>query len=294
MINTPNSTIIGRLSVFQNGTTIGDFERPIGSKLVANFTTGTYKASGVTKTFAEVFDFNRAGKAWLVKDTGLQEYVADVPRFDNGLLIEREATNLALYSNVLENTSTWSLYEVSVASNFGLSPAQLTDSNQVSFIENNSFGLIQLIKTPVSAGETLNVSLWMRSDTPQDIRIYLNGAINADNNIKGVVVQVTNEWAKFSTTLDILSDDSGIFGIFKSTLQNNSFEVWEVSIVRNSYSLTVIPTTTAPVTRPADFLQTKVSGTTVTGDWDSTLNLSIVDGQIVHTGYGRIRSLEIN
>lgn len=36
------------------------------------------------------------------------------------------------------------------------------------------------------------------------------------------------------------------------------------------------------------------TATSITGDWDSTLTLSIVEGELVHSGYGRIRSLEIN
>ena len=55
-----------------------------------------------------------------------------------------------------------------------------------------------------------------------------------------------------------------------------------------------ILTGATPVTRPADYLLNKITGTTITGDWDSTLTLSIVAGQLVHSGYGRIRSLEIN
>src|SRR5699024_7766414 len=50
-------------------------------------------------SFKDLFTFTRAGKAWLVKDTGLQEYAADVPRFDNGLLIEQSATNLLNNTN---------------------------------------------------------------------------------------------------------------------------------------------------------------------------------------------------
>ena len=70
-----------------------------------------------------------------------------------------------------------------------------------------------------------------------------------------------------------------------------SFALLTGTITDNS---SVIPTGDVLVTRPADFLINKITGTTVTGDWDSTLNLSIVNGKLVHSGCGRIRSLEIN
>ena len=41
-----------------------------GPKLQADFTTGTYKASGAAKAFTDLFTFTRAGKAWLVKEGG--------------------------------------------------------------------------------------------------------------------------------------------------------------------------------------------------------------------------------
>ena len=65
----------------------------------ADFTNDRYVKDGVPCSFKDLFTFSRAGKAWLVKDTGLQEYAADVPRLDNGLLIEQSATNLATHSN---------------------------------------------------------------------------------------------------------------------------------------------------------------------------------------------------
>lgn len=256
--------------------TIG-FPADAGPKLFANFTTGEYKASGVTKTFAEVFTFNRAGKAWLVKDAGLQEYAIDTPRFDNGLLIEQAATNYGVYSNLPENgnyakrgvvftNGIWAFNIVTAASTY-LYPSPYTSVNNPLIASaviplNHDFPAIGF-----RAGDNYHVT----TDTLKLLgrRIY---ALTTSNS---------------GTFSGLNKIDNGKEGQYVTHYQ---FEGMNAQKLPTS----PIVTTTTTVTRPADFLQTKISGTTLTGDWDSTLNLSISNGQMVHSGYGRIRSLEIN
>lgn len=231
----------------------------------ADFTKGIYKVKGASKTFTDLFTFTRSGRAWLVKETGLQEYAADVPRFDNGLLIEQSATNYAYYSflpsngvyikrNVQHNGHTW----------------EKIDKGAIAFLYTRN----------------------AQSDSAGTASIFHK----SPNNFE--VIVLNNDQLVTTTTIGYS------YAYFTRASENvNSGLLWKASedtrpfafqLESGSRTTSPIQTTTKPTTRPADFLLNKITGTTVTGDWDSTLNLSIVDGQLVHSGYGRIRSLEIN
>lgn len=247
-------------------------------KLSANFTTGEYKASGVTKTFAEVFDFNRAGKAWLVKDTGLQEYEADVPRFDNGLLIEQSATNLidrdSLSIKLVPDTGDFS--EISHRTIEGFNQVKAADGRGAKLyvyfqgkynvaLQNEAVGSYYLI----SIGDSCDIEVNSTINTMQADKLKQFTSLETGSIYRPVSPR------RYANN--------------NNTWLGSRYHQLEMGNTASTYILT----TTAPVTRPADFLQTKVTGTTITGDWGSTLNLSISNGQIVHSGYGRIRSLEI-
>lgn len=286
--------------LFNNGLLLKDSldKDPL---LSANFTTGTYKASGAAKTFADLFTFTRAGKAWLVKDTGLQEYAADVPRFDNGLLIEQESTNYATGSS-LGNTDGNSVASFVASDTF--KPAVdtvLSVASNPNNVRTNRYTYVYP-STGVSAlsayfkpdNNTNDVGFDTMASNSRYLRYNLaSGVLNTGTSgVGNKKATMYNGWAFLSVEdipvftshiaykCDVSADTLGM------KLALRQLEVTRVS----SY----IKTTTAPVTRPADFIQTKVTGTTVTGDWDSTLTLSIVAGNLVHSGYGRIRSLEIN
>lgn len=277
--------------LFNNGLNLSDALIK-GPLLEADFTTGTYKASGASKTFADLFTFTRAGKAWLVKDTGLVEYAVDVPRFDNGLLIEQSATNV----RTLPYASSQKEY-VFTKMNDGVYKAECV-SPWVSD---------QFSHTFLGSEYPIGFSGYNNQ--------YLYSAIH-----------------RFEGNTGLLLSTNGEYGIHTSSVINDSWLVerrqltriaehrqragvgyWDGELYRcnvgdyviygdaqyiitDNYRsfITPIKTTTAPVTRPADSLLNKITGTTVTGDWDSTLTLSIVAGQLVHSGYGRIRSLEIS
>lgn len=261
-------------------------------KLQADFTTETYKASGADKTFADLFTFTRAGKAWLVKDTGLQEYAADVPRLDDGLLIEQSATNVRTLPYASSQT-------------------------EFVFTEIRS-GTIQAecvtpwVSTQLSQG-------FLGNEYPDGYSDYLNqylysaihriegnaGLLLAHNGAFGVHTSsvINDSWLEEKKRLTGISNhrqrvSAGSWDgeSYRSNVGDYVIYADAQYIITDNYRsfITPIKTSTTPVTRPADYLLNKITGTTVTGDWDSTLTLSIVDGQLVHSGYGRIRSLEIN
>lgn len=291
-------------------------------KLSANFETGTYKQDGITKTFADLFTFNRAGKAWLTKDTGLQEYAADVPRLDDGLLIEQSATNFILQSQNMSD-SYWTKNAVTVTGNTVkqdtssgthrlISPTRSVPQynhtrSQTLLIKPNNTRYLGL-SAQSGAGNTGVVvfdlvSMLVDSSTSNTASIeYLANTIKikkiGDLLSLSYVLRDISSWDTTSNSLlnmqfykefNSLAVSRGFVGD-----GTTNFEVIAVDAKEENQVTSMIPTTTTPVTRPADYLLNNISGTTVTGDWDSTLTLSIVNGQLVHSGYGRIRSLEIN
>lgn len=289
-------------------------------KLQADFTTGTYKASGASKTFADLFTFNRAGKAWLVKDTGLQEYAADVPRLDNGLLIEKSATNFILQSQNMSD-SYWAKDTVTVTGNTvkqdttnGLHKISSPSRSVPQYNHTRSQSLLVNPKTTKFIGfgaDSSSASIGVFIVNTLDLSYLSTNTTNTnyiDSSVKikkvgdllhiSYTVQDTGNWdtsANSVATIKFYKELSSAVASRQFIGDGaTNFEVIAVDAKVENQASTMIPTTTTPVTRPADYLLNNITGTTVTGDWDSTLTLSIVAGKLVHSGYGRIRSLEIN
>ncbi len=251
-------------------------------KLQADFTTGAYKLNGAAKTFADLFNFNRAGKAWLVKETGLQEYAADVPRLDNGLLIEQSATN------TWTNSTTFSTATIGTGSL--LLPSVVTGGMAVRLTQVDRFGTLK-----ISLGVNLN---------PVTLSFYVDNQLDSDTRLRFTVSGVSPLPKNYTTSkgfANISQSETGTGGlsgldVYYPTIQDAAkyIDIHMAQLEEGTRKTSMIKTEATPVTRPADFLTSKITGTTVTGDWDSTLTLSIVAGKLVHSGYGRIRSLEIN
>ena len=131
-------------------------------------------------------------------------------------------------------------------------------------------------------------------------KYYYNGTVEGASLVVGDKFDVLT-YAPTSVEVAPLSE-SDTFNIYFSVNKtgsttispSESLEIHGIQVVNKIHTSSFIKTEATPVTRPADYLLNNITGTTVTGDWDSTLNLSIASGNLVHSGYGRIRSLEIN
>lgn len=268
-------------------------------KVQADFTAGTYKSDGATKTFADLFTFNRAGKAWLVKDTGSVEYAADVPRFDNGLLVEKEATNLA----------TWALQpDKWQGSKFNYVYITNIDGENTGVIATgNSIGVPTFDFTSKTNSVSAMYYIGQKPENLIDYTFLLRNSTTATNLRSYGFIEISTTNFKYSDehkpnifkVWGDWNDDIGIgdgLSMYQGRVgdTNGITLIWYArQITPDTLMSSLIKTEDVPVTRPADFLTSKITGTTITGDWDSTLSLSLVNGQIAHTGYGRIRSLEI-
>ena len=285
----------------------------------ADFTNDRYVKDGVPCSFQDLFTFNRAGKAWLAKETGLQEYAADVPRLDNGLLIEQSATNFILQSQNMSD-SYWVKDTVTVTGN----TVKQDTTNGRHRISSPSRSVPQY-------NHTRSQSLLVNPKTTQFIGFGADGSTSAygvfivntsnltyltsdasgtsyiDSSVKikkiggllhiSYTVQDAGAWDTAGNSVATIRFYKEFSGAQASRTfigdGVTDFEVIAVDAKEENQVSSMIPTTTTPVTRPADYLLNNITGTTVTGDWDSTLNISIVAGQLVHSGYGRIHTLEI-
>lgn len=263
-----------------------------GPKLQADFTTGTYKADGASKTFADLFTFNRAGKAWLVKDTGLQEYAADVTRLDNGLLIEQSATNYLRWS-VLQGTDAQNYPSLG---NIVSSDDTILKTGKM-YTYTKGVGSYGYKPYPNSI---INVDIYASRTDKQEVVLGYTGS-DVSGYFNSADISIIKSKYNPATGLTIVSApliaspaSLGIVKYERQDLPSADLRSHAMQATEDDYSSSLIVTSDVPVTRPADYLLNKITGTTVTGDWDSTLTLSIVAGKLVHSGYGRIRSLEID
>lgn len=255
--------------IYFDGTTL----LPVTPKTKANFVTGEYSENGEPSTFSELFNFARAGKAWLVKDTGLQEYAIDVPRFEDGLLIEESATNLSCWSFlppegeyakggvVLDSQNHWRYDGVATGTAYLYPrpyPPEVADGNVI-----------------FSAQGNIDANLRFRTGNASYSPIL--------KKVNSTLYQ-TKDSADGTSMSGLVYPKDSNFYVFYYQVESMNPQKLPTSPIK---------TTTAPSTRPADFIKTKKPIAKVKGDWDSTLNISVVDGQLAHTGYGRIRTMEI-
>ena len=212
----------------------------------------------------------------------MQEYAADVPRLDNGLLIEQAATNSWLYSTDFSGAVLGTAVTIKSSGVTGGYAARLP---QVAV--NGSIRRTLGVKTNL-------ITLSFYVDNQQDSAVRTRFTIGGQNPLPFIYTPLKGlQYVSDSATGT--SDFSG-FQVYYPTVEDITkyIDVHMAQLEDGAIRTSMVKTASTPVTRPADYLLNKITGTTVTGDWDSTLTLSIVAGNLVHSGYGRIRSLEIN
>lgn len=278
--NTPFSEYFKYLP-WQGGVTIPN------TKLYADFANNRYAKQGVPCNFEDLFTFSRAGTAWLVKDGELQEYAVDLPRLDDGLLIEQSATNLREWS-------TDYLQKPLFAANGAVleGPGDVFSGMASVRVKSGTGNLFQATSSVFTSSAT--VSYYAKGQNGKELVLAL---FNSSTSRISFTFVMTGDFIRISGSIPSPANYVQIFDHRPPAKVDSIVPMVEIAGIQyenSTYSSSYIPTSTTPVTRPADFLVNNITGQTVTGDWDSTLTLSIVNGELVHSGYGRIRSLEIN
>jgi hypothetical protein len=276
-------------------------------KITADFENDVYVKNGTPVTFAEAFGFSRAGKAWLFGDTGLVEYAPDMARFGNGLVLEHESTNLIRNSDLatysLQNASflNGKLIENNALRGHSIyTRAPNTDSvpHYLTVLARANERNILLIGNYVDNGSSSVFTCDLLTGNP----IYQRSSSTSySSKIANdwVAINVLKGWSTpYNQMHFYMVTDRTATKPTSSAYQGDGSSGMELAYpsfsLNNHIPQSVIETRGTPITRPADFLTTSnVAAQTVTGDWDATLTLSIVDGKLKHEGYGTIRNLEI-
>ena len=204
----------------------------------------------------------------------------NVPRltYQNGgggcpsLLLEKQSTNLTLYSEQFDNAS-WTKNSTSVTANTATSPDGTQNADTINSISASP----NIVSNVATFTSTTNVSMFVKYVSQQWVMLMSGGAVNDYANFdiqNGVIGSVGstasnaqiqnfgNGWYRISVTFSGYSGNSNLyFGFIASGTSgwntfdpnfNKSVYAWGCQIENSSYPTSYIPTTSASATRVAD------------------------------------------
>jgi hypothetical protein len=172
----------------------------------------------------------------------------NVPRltYQNGgggcpsLLLEKQSTNLYLYSEQLNLWST--VGSPTITANDSISPDGTTNADRVQF--NASTNLVYNGVTGSAGTNVLTVYAKAKSGTAQKFRFFANGTINFSSD-----QTATDQWQRFEFVFTYAAVTAGLAG---ASTGASDVLFWGFQHEVSSYPTSYIPTTSASATRVAD------------------------------------------
>lgn len=216
--------------------------------------------------------WTRATSATRVNENGLIETVTSgTPRINYpigggcpSILLEPQRTNL--YVSSTPNNTTWSRFQIGVGSlptiteNNAISPDGTNNASLISFNLNGgtTIGDRVWVKNTgtiaVTNGSSYTASFYIKAknavDVGKKIKVIAEGLSSSPN----LTITLTNNWVRYdfgnvaTTTVNYLFQSRGTLG----TSDQVDFLLWGVQFEQGSYATSLIPTTTAAVTRNVD------------------------------------------
>jgi hypothetical protein len=172
----------------------------------------------------------------------------NVPRltYQNGgggcpsLLLEKQSTNLYLYSEQLNLWST--VGSPTITGNDSTSPDGTTNADRVQF--NASGNLVYNSGTGSAGTNVLTVYAKAKSGTAQKFRFFANGATTISSDFTA-----TDQWQRFEFIYTFSAVTAGLQG---ASTGASDVLFWGFQHEVSSYATSYIPTTSASATRVAD------------------------------------------
>jgi hypothetical protein len=233
--------------------------------------------------------FSRASTATRVNASGLIETVAsNVPRLDYlgstcpKLLLEPSRTNLVRQSNA-QATSPWIDFGGTKTNNSATSPDGTNNATLFASSGATAAGVYQT--NPVASGSVYTVSMYVKLGTATNVCLVMNNTQNWDT-LPGNVYTTANglsttAWTRvsFSFTAPVSNNSNIHIGTHSQTglaaQSLGTFYIYGVQLELGSYVSSIIPTTTAAVTRLADACS-KTGISSLIGQTEGTLFVDFV------------------
>ena len=220
----------------------------------------------------------------------------NVPRltYQNGgggcpsLLLEKQSTNLNLYSQDLTNAAYptgGSGGTVTTTANYGISPDGTQNATRIQISRNTGASSYAEIyqRVSVTVGVTYTLSFYAKSlsGTPTLITAFNDGYFNE--------VTFTTDWVKYTYTFVATGAFGSGFNLltytpFTNTSASADLLVWGVQLEASSYPTSYIPTTSSSATRVADECS-KTGISSLIGQTEGTIFLDFVLNDNLNSNY---------
>ena len=263
-----------------------------------------------TKSLDPRITFYRNSLATYTDDKGIIRTVPEnVPRFDHnpttgeslGLLIEESRTNIALYSQALNNSSVWGQYASTVSQDSTISPSGQSDAYKITLGASPTGtyqGILQGIN--LSTSNYYTFSCFVKAGNQSIIKISesfsFGYSITANLSTKqitsngGYVVsqgiqEYPNGWFRIYGVWDLRSISGPTYTVWDIYLGTNSTSglhcyAWGPQLEAGSFPTSYIPTSGSTVTRSADFVE--MSGTNFS-NWYNSIESTFYTNYIINS-----------
>ena len=191
----------------------------------------------------------------------------NVPRLDYknstcpSLLLEKQSTNIALYSEQFDNAA-WDKINVTVTANNITSPDGTINADKIEYTnannyfitystnnQNTSYTISAYAKKGTTNLFSLREVFYFGSTARFDLT---NGSIVSDTTGTAKIENVGNGWYRCSITQAYTSGQTNVHWSFDNRTSTGNLYLWGAQIEAGSYPTSYIPTTSATATRLAD------------------------------------------